>query len=152
MSIPDTPFSAQSSHPSKPADALLTRREAAQFINDELGRPMAFSTLTKVCAQGEGPPVASWWSKRALYRREDLKTWAESRGRAPGRFTAPTNDARKRDTGSDPVTTAAAAPTQPPSRQRGRPPKVRPAGGTASDNTVTAARAAQKASMEVATG
>jgi hypothetical protein len=37
------------------AGALLTRAEAARFVNDELGRPMSFSTLQKLCAWGLGP-------------------------------------------------------------------------------------------------
>jgi hypothetical protein len=44
----------------KPVDALLTRREAARYVNDDLGHPLSFSTLTKLCAVGEGPPVARW--------------------------------------------------------------------------------------------
>ena len=45
----------------KPPEALLTRKELAGYISNELGRPMSFSTLTKLCALGEGPPVYEWW-------------------------------------------------------------------------------------------
>ena len=38
----------------KPVDALLTRLEAAEFIRHDLGRPLSFSTLTKLCALGRG--------------------------------------------------------------------------------------------------
>ncbi len=30
----------------KPPDALLTRREAARYVNDELGHPLSFSSST----------------------------------------------------------------------------------------------------------
>ena len=70
-----------SSSQAKPAGALLTRREAARYVNDELGHPLAFSTLTKLCALGEGPPVARWWGKRPLYEQESLRGWVEARGK-----------------------------------------------------------------------
>jgi hypothetical protein len=71
-----------SSH-AKPQDAFLTRREAARYINDELGYPLSFSTLTKLCALREGPPVARWWGRRPLYERSSLKAWVEARGQCP---------------------------------------------------------------------
>ena len=37
----------------KPPEALFTRKELAGYISNELGRPMSFSTLTKLCALGE---------------------------------------------------------------------------------------------------
>jgi hypothetical protein len=67
----------------KPSDALLTRHKAAEYVRDDLGRPLSFSTLTKLCALGEGPPVAEYWGRRPLYSREDLRRWAETRGRQP---------------------------------------------------------------------
>jgi hypothetical protein len=67
----------------KPESALLTRHEAAEFIRHELGRPMSFSTLTKLCALGEGPPPADTWGKRPLYSRDGLREWAENRGQRP---------------------------------------------------------------------
>jgi hypothetical protein len=69
----------------KPAGALLTRHEAALYINNELGRPMSFSTLQKLCAWGEGPPVATWWGRRPLYSREGIRAWTENRGRKHAR-------------------------------------------------------------------
>ena len=65
----------------KPAGALLTRREAAKYISDQLGRPMSFSTLQKLCAWGEGPSVAAWWGRRPLYSRDDLHAWVDDRSR-----------------------------------------------------------------------
>lgn len=67
----------------KPRDALLTRREAARYVNDDLGHPLSFSTLTKICALGEGPPVACWWGRRPLYERNALRAWVATRGRRP---------------------------------------------------------------------
>src|SRR5262249_23772253 len=60
-------------------DVLLTRDEAAEYIRKNLGRPMSFSTLTKICCLGEGPPVADQWGRRPLYSREGLRQWVESR-------------------------------------------------------------------------
>jgi hypothetical protein len=71
------------SNRSKSADALLTRREAARYVNDELGHPLSFSTLTKLCALGEGPPVARWWGRRPLYVRGSLREWVATRERRP---------------------------------------------------------------------
>jgi hypothetical protein len=65
----------------KPADALLTRKELSEYITNELGRPLSFSTLSKVCALGEGPPVYEWWGRFPLYRREDGRAWADARAR-----------------------------------------------------------------------
>jgi hypothetical protein len=73
---------AITSRQAKPADALLTRREAARYVNDELGHPLSFSTLTKLCALGEGPLVARWWGRRPLYERNSLRAWAATRGRS----------------------------------------------------------------------
>jgi hypothetical protein len=67
--------------PTKPPEALLTRKELAGYISSELGRPMSFSTLTKLCALGEGPPVYEWWGRFPLYRRQDGKAWADARAR-----------------------------------------------------------------------
>jgi hypothetical protein len=77
MLSPDTNSTSQP----KPAAALLTRHEAADYVRHELGRPLSFSTLTKLCALGEGPPVADYWGRRPLYSRNGLREWAENRGR-----------------------------------------------------------------------
>ena len=55
---------------------LLTRKEAVQFVNDELGIPLSPSTLDKKCMRGEGPDAAGYWGKRELYTRQNLKDWA----------------------------------------------------------------------------
>jgi hypothetical protein len=81
MLTPDILPSAHS-HPSKPDGALLTRHEAAEYVRRELGRPLSFSTLTKLCALGEGPSVVTYWGRRPLYSRDGLREWAEGRGRS----------------------------------------------------------------------
>jgi hypothetical protein len=65
----------------KSADALLTRLESAEYISKELGRPLSFSTLQKLCAWGEGPTVAAWWGRRPLYSRNNLHAWVDARSR-----------------------------------------------------------------------
>ena len=42
---------------------------------------MSFSTAAKLAAQGEFAPAALWWGRRPLYRRDDLRAWAEARSR-----------------------------------------------------------------------
>jgi len=61
------------------SEPFLTRHQAADFIRDELGRPMSFSTLTKLCALGEGPEPAAMWGRRPLYSKDGLKMWADAR-------------------------------------------------------------------------
>jgi hypothetical protein len=70
----------------KSPEALLTRQEATEYIDRDLGRPIKFSTMQKLCALREGPPVREYWGRRPLYSREDLKAWVEARAKkAPGR-------------------------------------------------------------------
>jgi len=61
------------------SEPFLTRQQAADFIRGELGRPMSFSTLTKLCALGEGPAPTAWWGRRPLYSRDGLRAWADAR-------------------------------------------------------------------------
>jgi hypothetical protein len=65
----------------RPLREYLTRRQAADFIRDELGRPMSFSTASKLAALREFATPALWWGRRPLYARDDLRAWAESRSR-----------------------------------------------------------------------
>jgi hypothetical protein len=46
-----------------------------------LGRPMSFSTATKLAALGEFAAPALWWGRRPLYTREGLRSWVEGRQR-----------------------------------------------------------------------
>jgi hypothetical protein len=62
--------------------AYRTRREAAEYLQSR-GYPISFSTLTKLCAIGEGPEPAVWWGPRPLYTDEILDAWAEARSRKP---------------------------------------------------------------------
>jgi hypothetical protein len=65
----------------KASGAKLTRAESAEYVDRELGYPMAFSTFQKLCASGEGPPVSQYWGRRPLHTPDDLKAWAEARAR-----------------------------------------------------------------------
>jgi hypothetical protein len=67
--------------PAPPSGEFLTRRQAADFIGDQLGRPMSFSTAQKLAALGEFAEPALWWGRRPLYDRETLRAWAEARSR-----------------------------------------------------------------------
>ena len=67
--------------PRKPMGEYLTRHQAAEYIRDELGRPMSFSTASKLAALGEFAAPAVWWGRRPLYTRDGLRTWAEARTR-----------------------------------------------------------------------
>jgi hypothetical protein len=72
---PSTPTTGQ------PLSEFLTRRQAADYVRDELGRPMSFSTASKLAAQGEFAKAALWWGRRPLYTRSDLRVWAQARSR-----------------------------------------------------------------------
>jgi hypothetical protein len=58
--------------------AYRTRREASDYLRAR-GYPVSYSTLTKVCALGEGPEPAAWWGTRPLYTDGGLDAWAETR-------------------------------------------------------------------------
>lgn len=65
----------------QPPEAYLTRREATDFINSVLGRPLSFSTATTLASRGEFAQPTVWWGRRPLYTRENLCAWVESRER-----------------------------------------------------------------------
>jgi hypothetical protein len=60
--------------------AYRVRREASEYLQAR-GYPISFSTLTKLCAIGEGPEPAAWWGSRPLYCEPTLDAWAEGRSR-----------------------------------------------------------------------
>lgn len=66
-------------------DRFLTRREAAQYLTDELGLPLSFSTATKLSCLGEFAKPARRWGRRPLYRAEDLRQWADKRSQKAAR-------------------------------------------------------------------
>jgi hypothetical protein len=79
--LPQTPRPPPSIPTSGPSlREYLTRRQAAEFVRDQLGRPMAFSTASKLAALGEFAEPAIW-GRRPLYTRDDLRAWAEARSR-----------------------------------------------------------------------
>jgi hypothetical protein len=59
----------------------LTRRQAAEYIRDILGRPFSFSTANKLAALGEFAHPALWWGRRPLYTHDALRQWAKGRSR-----------------------------------------------------------------------
>jgi hypothetical protein len=82
LDLPRTPKPLPSTpRTDRPLSEYLTRRQAAEFIHDELGRPMSFSTASKLAALGEFAEPALWWGKRPLYTRGSLRTWADARSR-----------------------------------------------------------------------
>src|SRR5262245_50373347 len=82
-------------HRAQPSAEYLTRRQAAEFIRNVLGRPFAFSTATKLAALGEFAPPATWWGRRPLYSRDDLRAWVEAR--SPAKSQSPTLQATQAD-------------------------------------------------------
>ena len=84
VSAPSTPARASPTSlrtDRQPAE-YLTRRQSADYIREELGRPMSFSTASKLAALGEFVAPALWWGRRQLYtREEDLRAWAEAAAR-----------------------------------------------------------------------
>ena len=63
---------------------LLSRREAASFVSGELGLPLAYGTLARLCSQGEGPPPSLVWGGQHRYEREHVRKWALKRAKAKG--------------------------------------------------------------------
>ena len=58
-------------------ESKLTREKAALALS-ELGYPTSKLSLSTLASRGGGP-VYQRFGRRALYRRADLLTWAESR-------------------------------------------------------------------------
>jgi hypothetical protein len=77
--LADTPATpvARTSQPGE----YLTRRQASDYIREQLGRPMSFSTASKLAATGEFAEPAIWWGRRPLYSRNHLRAWTEARSR-----------------------------------------------------------------------
>jgi hypothetical protein len=65
----------------RPGAEYLTRRQAADYIRNVLGRPMTFSTAQKLASLGEFAEPTVWWGRRPLYERETLRAWVQARSR-----------------------------------------------------------------------
>jgi hypothetical protein len=65
----------------------LTRRQAAEFLREH-GYPLSLSHLNKLVHLREGPPVAGYWGRYALYQPDALLEWAEARVVRPGEEAA----------------------------------------------------------------
>lgn len=63
-----------------------SREEAAQYLTENRGLPVAKGTLQKWATTGGGP-VYRRFGKRAVYRQEDLDAWAEEKLSAPRHST-----------------------------------------------------------------
>ena len=57
---------------------FLTRKQLLLFLNSE-GIPIGKSTLDKLCALVQGPPVAAWWGRLGLHRPAQSLAWAMAR-------------------------------------------------------------------------
>lgn len=68
------------------SDDLLTRTQAAAALT-AAGYPTAPATLATKASRGGGPLYRTF-SGRALYRRADLMSWAESCTSTPRRSTS----------------------------------------------------------------
>jgi hypothetical protein len=57
-----------------------TRRQLLDHLRNN-GIPIGKSTLDKLCAPSvdQGPPVAAWWGRRAIYDSAQGLAWAERR-------------------------------------------------------------------------
>ncbi len=67
-------------------DRRLTRREAADFLN-ERGYRVAPSTLAKYATVGGGPVFESF-GRRPLYKPADLMAWVATKSTGPRRSTS----------------------------------------------------------------
>jgi hypothetical protein len=62
---------------------LLTRRQLAEFLTQH-GFPISVSQLDKYAMVGrdDGPPIAGYWARYAMYDPAEALPWAERRLRA----------------------------------------------------------------------
>jgi hypothetical protein len=82
LDLPQAPQPPPSILPTdRPSSECLTRRQAADYIRDILGRPFSFSTASKLAALGEFAKPAVWWGRRPLYTPDDLRQWVDARSR-----------------------------------------------------------------------
>ncbi len=59
-------------------EPLLTRKQLAKAIRDELGIPIGDSALDKAAMRGTGPEPAAKYGRTFLYRREAGLKWART--------------------------------------------------------------------------
>jgi hypothetical protein len=62
----------------------VTRDELRQRLN-AIGVPITAGTMSQICApaRGEGPPIAGYWGRVAMYRLDEGLAWGRARIR-PG--------------------------------------------------------------------
>ena len=56
----------------------LTKKQASDFLTNELGLPISDKTLSKFITCG-GSPIYQKFGSRVLYTRENLIKWADSK-------------------------------------------------------------------------
>jgi hypothetical protein len=62
----------------QPNERLLRRKEAARYLTEVRGIPVAAQTLAKYATNGGGPTFRKF-GRHALYRPADLDAWSESK-------------------------------------------------------------------------
>ena len=81
-SVPAASRANQADKPEATTDVawprFLTRKQLREFLNSQ-GIPIGKSTLDKLCALGQGPPVAAWWGRLALHGPAESLAWAMAR-------------------------------------------------------------------------
>ena len=62
-------------------EKYLMLQDLSEFIRERRGIRVALSSLEKMVApaNGSGPPVASRWGRRPLFRPADVLAWADAR-------------------------------------------------------------------------
>lgn len=58
-----------------PPRPRLRRKEAAQYLGEQHGVPIAVATLAKMATVGGGPQI-TYFGRIPLYDRQDLDAWA----------------------------------------------------------------------------
>lgn len=59
-------------------ERMLRRKEAARYLTEQLGLPVAGQTLAKMAVNGGGPPFHKF-DCFPLYRQVDLENWARAK-------------------------------------------------------------------------
>lgn len=72
-------------------DRFFGRRDAADFVKDELGLPCTWRMLEKLAVVGGGPEYQIF-GNRSVYRRSKLVEWALGRMKAPRKSTSEASD------------------------------------------------------------
>ncbi len=58
--------------------SYLTKKQASEYLTNELGLPISEKTLSKYISIG-GSPIFRKFGRRVVYSIEDLTSWADNR-------------------------------------------------------------------------